>query len=109
MKFLVDHQLPAALARFIRARGHEAEHVRDIGLQEADDTTIWQHVVARGLVVVSKDEDFASFSTMPGTGAKLVWLRIGNCRKKVLLEAFGARLPAIVSMLEAGNTLVELR
>jgi predicted nuclease of predicted toxin-antitoxin system len=28
VKFLVDHQLPPALARFIATQGHQAEHVR---------------------------------------------------------------------------------
>jgi hypothetical protein len=43
-----------------------------------------------------------------GSG-KLVWVRIGNCRKQVLLEAFRVQLPRIVSELEAGNQIVELR
>jgi len=32
MRFLVDAQLPPALARTLEAGGHEAEHVADIGL-----------------------------------------------------------------------------
>ena len=37
MKFLVDAQLPPALARRLREAGHEAQHVEDIGLR--DDRT----------------------------------------------------------------------
>jgi predicted nuclease of predicted toxin-antitoxin system len=33
MRFLVDAQLPPALAAWIRDQGHEATAVRDIGLQ----------------------------------------------------------------------------
>ena len=62
MKFLVDHQLPVALARFIATQDHQAEHVRDLGLKEADDTVIWQRAIARDLVIVSKDEDFAVYT-----------------------------------------------
>lgn len=32
MRFLVDAQLPPALARWLAAQGHEAEHVGDIGM-----------------------------------------------------------------------------
>ena len=109
MKFLVHHQLPVALARFIALQGHQAEHVRDVGLKEADDTVIWQRASARDLVIVSKDEDFTFLAGVPGGTGKLVWVRIGNCRKPALLEAFRVQLPRIVSELEAGSQIVELR
>ena len=35
MRFVADAQLPPALARWLVARGHEAEHVCDKGLQAA--------------------------------------------------------------------------
>jgi predicted nuclease of predicted toxin-antitoxin system len=109
VKFLVDHQLPVALARSIARQGHQAEHVRDLGLAEADDRVIWQHADAHGLAIVSKDEDFTFLAaTFVGSG-KLVWVRMGNCRKQVLLEAFRLKLPRIVSELEAGSQIVELR
>ena len=76
---------------------------------EADDTVIWQHALARDVVIVSKDEDFTFLASVSGGAGKLVWVRIGNCRKQVLLEAFRAQLPRIVSELEAGNQIVELR
>ena len=109
MKFLVDQQLPLALARFIASQGHSAEHVGDLGLKEADDAVIWRQAGARELVIVSKDEDFTFLAHVSGRAGKLVWVRIGNCRKQVLLEAFRAQLPRIVSELEAGNQIVELR
>lgn len=109
MKFLVDHQLPPALARFIATQGHQAEHVRDLGLTEADDMVIWRHADSRSLVVVSKDEDFTFLAGVAGGTGKLVWVRIGNCRKQALLEAFRIQLPRMVSELEAGGQIVELR
>jgi predicted nuclease of predicted toxin-antitoxin system len=98
-----------ALARFIATQSHSAEHVRDLGLTEADDTVICRHAGARDLVIISKDEDFTFLAGVPGETCKLVWVRIGNCRKQVLLESFRAQLPRIVSELEAGNQIVELR
>jgi predicted nuclease of predicted toxin-antitoxin system len=32
MRFLVDAQLPPALARHLVAAGHEAQHVADLGM-----------------------------------------------------------------------------
>jgi predicted nuclease of predicted toxin-antitoxin system len=60
VKFLVDNQLPPALARFIE---HEllakALHVADIGLQHSSDDAIWKYASANTLVLISKDDDFA--------------------------------------------------
>jgi predicted nuclease of predicted toxin-antitoxin system len=59
MRFLVDAQLPPALARWLAANGHEATHVSDVGLQTASDPAIWDHALAVSSVIVTKDEDFA--------------------------------------------------
>ena len=45
MRFIVDAQLPPALARLLTAHGHIAEHVEDIGLREADDSPIWRYAL----------------------------------------------------------------
>ncbi|WP_280402174.1 DUF5615 family PIN-like protein [Nocardia carnea] len=42
MKFLVDAQLPSALARAIAAEGFEAVHVSDIAMIVASDREVWQ-------------------------------------------------------------------
>ncbi len=59
MKFLVDAQLPPALARWLREAGHEAQAVRDAGLLEAEDGAIWNHALAIGAAIITKDEDFS--------------------------------------------------
>jgi predicted nuclease of predicted toxin-antitoxin system len=41
VRFLVDAQLPPALARWLRDAGCEAEHVEDAGLRAAADGAIW--------------------------------------------------------------------
>lgn len=50
MRFLVDAQLPAALARWLETQGHDAVHVYDIGLLEAEDKTIWRAAIERDFV-----------------------------------------------------------
>lgn len=41
MRFLVDAQLPPALARWFGERGVAARPVRELGLRDSDDGTIW--------------------------------------------------------------------
>jgi predicted nuclease of predicted toxin-antitoxin system len=38
--------------------------------------------------IISKDADFADRSLLARAEARLIWVRVGNCRKSVLLEAF---------------------
>lgn len=107
MKFLVDNQLPAALARWLSAKGFEAIHVLDLNLNESDDEQIWAHAATHGFVVISKDDDFQNRATHRGTG-QVVWVRLGNCRKKALFDTFERQVPAVIAALETGASVVEL-
>ena len=107
MRFLVDAQLPPALARRIEARGHEAEHVADRGLASASDDAIRRHAEFIGAVIMTKDEDFALHHVLSG-GPAVVWLRVGNTRRSALLDRMDDELGAIVSALQRGETLVEV-
>ena len=109
MNFLVDHQLPPALARFLELQGHSAQHVRELGLKQADDRAIWRHALANDMTVISKDEDFYFIATSADAKGRLVWVRTGNCRKAKLFENFNARLPQIVAAFETGSRIVEIR
>ena len=51
-QLLVDNQLPVALARFLHANGWESIHVQDVGLEAADDRSIWQYALERNLTIV---------------------------------------------------------
>jgi len=109
MRFLVDAQLPPALARFLEEQGHEARGVREVGLRDADDTAIWNFAERDGWIVVTKDEDFPERSLNRPTAPQIVWLRIGNSTKRVLLAWFAPLLPDVLRELAAGHRIVEVR
>lgn len=108
MKFLVDHQLPPSLAEFLRALGHEARHVRELGLKAEDDLTIWGQV-EKGFILISKDQDFFNLACRPGESGRLIWVRLGNCRNQPLLDAFEKFLPQILKSLADGSRIIEIR
>lgn len=108
MRFLVDAQLPPALARWLAKQGCEAEHVFDLGLAGADDRTIWHHAVRHGLVIVTKDEDFALRRALEETGPAVVWIRVGNTRTGLLLRWFTPLLGDILAALQRGEKLLEI-
>jgi predicted nuclease of predicted toxin-antitoxin system len=108
MRFLVDAQLPPALARWLAAHGYEAEHVGDCGLATAADLAIWNYASAVGAVIVTKDEDFAQRKILQSDGPSVVWIRLPNTRRQDLLLWFGTILARLQQALERGETLIEV-
>jgi predicted nuclease of predicted toxin-antitoxin system len=110
MSLLVDNQLPVALARHLTANGLDCIHVLDVGLDNADDRVIWQYAKERNLTIITKDEDFQILANRQGSiPPQVVWVRIGNCRKVALLDAFSKIMPSLNNMLSEGNAVIEVR
>ncbi len=108
-RFLVDNQLPAALARWCEARGCKAEHVLPLQMAQAPDDWIGQHAARTGATIVTKDEDFAQMTLLRPESVAVVWLRIGNCRTPDLLRKMETAWPEIIRQLDAGMRLVEVQ
>ena len=109
MKWLVDAQLPVALARMLSDAGYDAQHVTDIGLRHAEDSAIWLWALNENAIIVTKDDDFPRRAMVSKNSPAIVWLRIGNTRKQLLLEWFSRLLPSIESEIHAGERIVEVR
>jgi len=109
MKFIVDAQLPPALAGWLREQGHQAEHVQDVGLREAEDSPIWNYALEQCAIILTKDEDFADRVRQSRKTPMIVWLRIGNCSNRALREWFFPLLPDILREIEQGQCFIEVR
>lgn len=108
MRLIVDQQLPPILAAWFRDRGVDAFHVRELDLTGAADVAIWAEAMRDDAVIVSRDEDFVRLLRHRG-GARLVWIRIGNCTNPALLTTIQENWPAIRRRLTDGDRLIELR
>ena len=109
MRFLVDAQLPPALAGLLRDHGHTAEHVTEVGPADAPDRDLWRYALAHGAVIVTKDEDFADMVAIGREAPAVVWVRIGNTRRADLLVWFEPLIDQMVEMVTTGSRLIELR
>jgi len=108
MRFIVDAQLPPTLARWLVAKGHEAEHVTDRQMQTASDSAIWDYALGAAAAIITKDEDFAQRKALRDAGPAVIWIRLPNTRRQALLAWFETVLPDILSALERGETLIEV-
>jgi len=109
VKFLVDAQLPPALARWITSKGHQAAHVFDLGLHTLHDTGIWERARTEESVIISKDEDFVDHWLLSSQPVPFVWIRKGNCSNNALLAWLEPLWPDAVKRLEQGEKFIELR
>ena len=109
MRFLVDAQLPPALARMLASHGYFAEHVGDVGLLEANDSQIWCYALENQAILVTKDEDFPHRLLQGGVAPIVLWLRIGNTTRRALIQRVEPLLPQIESMVDQGERLIEVR
>lgn len=109
MRFLIDAQLPPALARRLTSLGHTAEHVTDIGPGDATDRALWAYALDHDAILVTKDEDFHDMALVLHAAPVIVWVRIGNTRRQALLDRFEPLLDDLTELLAAGNRLIELR
>lgn len=109
MRFLIDAQLPPALARLLVEHGHQADHVNQIGPGDAPDRVLWRYALDHDAVIVTKDEDFADMVAIGAEAPPVVWVRIGNTRSAALLTWFEPLIDDIVEMVDNGQRLIELR
>ncbi|CAN5204148.1 hypothetical protein BH20ACT9_BH20ACT9_22690 [soil metagenome] len=58
MRFLVDENLSPQLAGALHGAGHDAVHVRDLGLAGGDDLAVLAAARADERVLISADTDF---------------------------------------------------
>jgi predicted nuclease of predicted toxin-antitoxin system len=105
----IDAQLSPALAPWLTEHfGTESFSVKHLGYRDATDRQIFEAARAAEAVVISKDSDFVMLLERFGPPPQVIWITAGNTSNARMKAIFEATLNAALSLLQAGEPLVEI-
>ncbi len=109
MKLLLDENLSRRAVPFLQDTFPGSTQVALLGMENADDRTIWNFAKDNDFVIVTKDSDFFEMTSMYGQPPQIVWLKIGNQSKAATINALTANQQNIEQVLVVeGKACIEI-
>jgi predicted nuclease of predicted toxin-antitoxin system len=91
-RLLFDENLPPGPVADLADMYPDSVHVRDLALPSASDAAIWPRASTDGFVIVTKDDDFRQRSFLYGAPPKVIWVRLGHCRRSEVADVLRHRV-----------------
>ena len=108
MRFLLDENLSPLLVELLADIGHDAVHVRSIGMHSATDNAVLERAVAEERILISADTDFGDLlavSNAPGPSVVLIRRQVDR-RASAIAALLHVNLPALEDDLSHGALVV---
>ena len=86
MKLLLDENLSRRIIPMIQDAYPESSQIALLGMESANDKTVWAYAQQQGFILVTQDSDFNEMSVLYGHPPKIIWLKCGNQPKKRIVE-----------------------
>lgn len=86
MKLLFDQNLSFRLVSKLKKDFPEAQQVRSLALENANDQKIWSFARENNYTIVTFDADFLDLAQLRGIPPKIIWLRVGNMSTNTIAQ-----------------------
>jgi predicted nuclease of predicted toxin-antitoxin system len=107
VKFLLDENLSPLHARTLRALGHDALSVVELGLSGADDPVVRDVAIQQERILVTLDADLANVLRFPPSETPgVVRFRIHPATEAAIDAALRLAIPRLSQMSLAGKLVV---
>jgi predicted nuclease of predicted toxin-antitoxin system len=107
MRFIVDNALSSRVAEGLNEAGHDAIHVRSIGLASATDNEILSYAKMDRRVIVSADTDFGTLLALNNaTIPSFILFRRSDKRPLSILKLLLSTIDSIQDDLDKGAVVV---
>jgi predicted nuclease of predicted toxin-antitoxin system len=107
MRFLADMGVDIRVVKWLREKGHDANHLRDEGLHGMPNGEIFDKAISENRVILTFDLDFAEIVALSkGHKASIVLFRLHNTRTSNLISRLSAVLSESAVALEKGAVIV---
>jgi predicted nuclease of predicted toxin-antitoxin system len=86
VKLLLDQNLSRKLVPHLQRPYPGSSHVYLLGFHKWADSEIWRYAHHNGFTIATKNNDMVDLCVLRGTPPKVLWLRVGNCTTKLILD-----------------------
>ncbi|MEW6386146.1 MAG: DUF5615 family PIN-like protein [Thermodesulfobacteriota bacterium] len=107
MRFLLNMNLPRALARRLTEAGHACRHAGDIGLAQAADVEIMAEAERNRETIITHDLDYGHLLAFSGdTAPSVIIFRLRNTHPEALFTRLLAVWPEVEQPLREGAIVI---